>query len=39
MEELVPYNPQGLSLFNMNTPEEFARAEDWWRQLSATESS
>lgn len=39
MEELVPYNPQGLSLFNMNTPEEFARAEDWYRQLSATESS
>ena len=36
IEELEPYDPQGLSLFNMNTPEEFARAEEWWRQLLAT---
>ncbi len=35
-EELRPHDPQGLSLFNVNTPEEFARAEEWWRQLSAT---
>lgn len=35
-EELEPYDSQGLSLFNANTPEEFARAEEWWRQLSAT---
>ncbi|MFQ5881083.1 MAG: molybdenum cofactor guanylyltransferase [Candidatus Methylomirabilales bacterium] len=35
-EEVRPYDPQGLSLFNMNTPEEFARAEEWWRQLSPT---
>ncbi len=35
-EELHPHDPQGLSLFNVNTPEEFARAEEWWRQLSAT---
>jgi molybdenum cofactor guanylyltransferase len=35
-EELTPYDPHGLSLFNMNTPEEFVRAEEWWRQLSAT---
>ncbi|MFQ5657831.1 MAG: molybdenum cofactor guanylyltransferase [Candidatus Methylomirabilales bacterium] len=34
--EIRPYDPQGLSLFNMNTPEEFARAEEWWRQLPAT---
>ncbi len=34
-EEFGPYDPQGLSFFNMNTPEEFARAEEWWRQLSA----
>ncbi len=36
MDELRPYDPEGLSLFNMNTPEEFARAEEWWRQLSVT---
>jgi molybdopterin-guanine dinucleotide biosynthesis protein A len=36
IEELTPYDPQGLSLFNMNTPEEFARAEERWRQLLAT---
>jgi molybdopterin-guanine dinucleotide biosynthesis protein A len=35
VEELEPYDPQELSLFNMNTPEEFARAEAWWRQLLA----
>lgn len=35
-EEIRHYDPQGLSLFNANTPEEFARAEEWWRQLSAT---
>ena len=35
-EELEPYDPEGLSLYNMNTPEEFARAEEWWRQLSST---
>jgi molybdopterin-guanine dinucleotide biosynthesis protein A len=35
-EELKPYDPRGLSLFNMNTPEEFAWAEEWWRQLTAT---
>ncbi len=35
-EEREPYDPQGLSLFNVNTPEEFARAEEWWGQLSAT---
>lgn len=35
-EELHPYDPRGLSFFNVNTPEEFARAEAWWRQLSVT---
>ena len=35
-EELYPYDPHGFSFFNMNTPEEFARAEEWWRQLSST---
>jgi molybdopterin-guanine dinucleotide biosynthesis protein A len=35
-EELRPYDPQGLSLFNVNTPEEFARAEEWWSQLPVT---
>jgi molybdopterin-guanine dinucleotide biosynthesis protein A len=35
-EELSPYDPHGFSFFNMNTPEEFARAEEWWRQLSST---
>lgn len=35
-DELRPYDPEGLSLFNMNTPEEFARVEEWWRQLSVT---
>src|SRR3990172_3598742 len=35
-DELGPHDPQGLSLFNMNPPEEFARAEEWWRQLTAT---
>lgn len=34
--ELAPYDPYGFSLFNMNTPAEFARAEEWWRQLSST---
>lgn len=34
--EIEPYDPKGLSLYNMNTPEEFARAEEWWRQLSST---
>lgn len=36
MKELAPYDPHGLSLFNMNTPDELARAEQWWRQLLAT---
>lgn len=36
MEELAGYDPQGLSLFNMNTPEELAQAEQWWRQLVTT---
>ncbi|HZX61151.1 MAG TPA: molybdenum cofactor guanylyltransferase [Candidatus Methylomirabilis sp.] len=35
-EELKPYDPHERSLFNMNTPEELARAEEWWRQLTAT---
>lgn len=35
-DELRPYDPQGLSLFDMSTPEEFARVEAWWRQLSVT---
>jgi molybdopterin-guanine dinucleotide biosynthesis protein A len=35
-EELSSYDPHGYSFFNMNTPEEFARAEEWWRQLSST---
>lgn len=34
-EELEPHDPQGLSLFNVNTPQEFAQAEQWWRRLSA----
>lgn len=34
-EELGPHDPQGLSLFNVNTPQEFAQAEQWWRRLSA----
>lgn len=33
-EELHPYDPLGISFFNVNTPEEFARAEEWWRQFS-----
>lgn len=36
-EELGPYDPQGLSLYNVNTPEEFAQAEAWWRRLFAGE--
>ncbi len=35
MEELAAHDPHGLSLFNMNTPEELAQAEHWWRQLVA----
>ena len=35
-EELAPYDSEGLSLFNVNTPEEFARAEEWWRHLPPT---
>lgn len=33
-DELRPYDLRELSLFNMNTPEEFARVDEWWRQLS-----
>ena len=27
--EVVPYDPQLLSFFNVNTPEDLARAELW----------
>jgi molybdopterin-guanine dinucleotide biosynthesis protein A len=32
-EELGPHDPEGLSLFNVNTPQEFVQAEEWWRRL------
>lgn len=34
-EESEAADPHGLSLFNVNAPEECARAEPWWGQLLA----
>jgi molybdopterin-guanine dinucleotide biosynthesis protein A len=34
-EEREAADPHGLRLFNVNAPEEFARAKPSWRQLLA----